>query len=869
LDNPRSRLPDLQASAYDGFMTVPDSPSSRRQVPEIWGQVPQRNRNFTGREDILAELWKRQDQPAGKRVTAVVPSDPLPRALQGLGGVGKTAVAIEYAHRHQADYDLVWWIRADQFPLIRSSLAALAERLKLEAARASGIEVAAAAVLEALRRGEPYSRWLLIFDNADEPDELLDIIPQGPGDVLITSRNNRWQSVFDTVQLNVFARDESKAFLMKRAPKGLTESDADRLADKLGDLPLALEQAGAVQAEAGMAVDEYLHLLDEHVTQIMAEGKSVEYPMSMTAAWKLSVAALDERLPEALKLLRCCAFFGPDPIPRDVLRRGTKATRTRIGDLIDDPIQMARAIRELGRFALVKIDNRTLSVHRLIQALLRDELTPDEQAAYRHEVHMILAAAAPATPDDSNLWPRYDELVAHVSNSATQLAQCRDPAVRKFALDVVRYLFLSGDLASSRDFAEQFIEQWSKDSGPEHDTVLDAKRHLGNALRQLGKYSEAYTLTGQTLDQCRRVLGEKNPLTLQLRNAFGGDMRSRGDFYEALKHDEESRKLQEEVFGPADPQLFRVLNNLASDYGRTCQYDRARRLFQSLYLDMSKAQTGVSSPEMLSTWNGLAWVVRCSGSYNVARDVSEDAREYGIEKLRPEHYATLRSSISFSIALRLTGTADDEALEIAGEAHLLCQQVRGESHPDALAAAVNLTNIQRNMRQIDKALRLSEETVARYPDVFEADHPYVYGCIGNHALLLRLSGQPAEARRLNERALAGLERRLRRDHDYTLTVATNLASDLAGLGEIAEARTLGEDTLDRLRRILGHDHPITLACAANLALDLRQAGAEEEAGELSAEVASRYADTLGSDHPDAVAAATGQRISIDFDPPFF
>ncbi len=255
-------------------MTVPEFSPGRRQVPVIWGNVPQRNRNFTGREDILAELRLRQDQATDRRVTVVVPSDPLPRALQGLGGVGKTAVAIEYAHRHQADYELVWWIQSDQLPLIRSSLAALAERLGLEAARASGIEAAAMAVLDALRRGEPFSRWLLVFDNADEPDELVNIIPQGPGDVLITSRNNRWQSVFDTVQLNVFTRAESKAFLIKRAPKGLSESDAERLAEKLGDLPLALEQAGAVPAEGGMSVDEYLRLVDEHVTQIMASART-------------------------------------------------------------------------------------------------------------------------------------------------------------------------------------------------------------------------------------------------------------------------------------------------------------------------------------------------------------------------------------------------------------------------------------------------------------------------------------------------------------------------------------------------------------------------------------------------------------------
>ncbi len=346
-------------------------------------------------------------------------------------------------------------------------------------------------------------------------------------------------------------------------------------------------------------------------------------------------------------------------------------------------------------------------------------------------------------------------------------------------------------------------------------------------------------------------------------------MRARGDFSGALKYDEESRQLHEAVFGAADPQLFRVLNNLASDYGHTCQYDKARRLFQSLYLDMSKIQSGVSFAEMLSTWNGLAWVVRCSGSYTEARDVSEDAMDYGLERLWPEHYATIRSSIGFSIALRFTGTANDEALEIAREAYALCRQVRGEKHPDTLAAAINLTNIQRNTGQIGDALKLTEEAVARYPAVFGPDHPYVHGCLGNHALLLRLAGDPAGARRLNEEALAGLDRRLTRDHDYTLAVAMNLASDLAALGETAQARALGEDTLRRLRRMLGEDHPITIGCAANLALDRREDGAEEEATTLSAEAMSRYTDSLGTDHPDAVVAAAGQRLNIDFDPPFF
>src|SRR5271154_3445538 len=160
-------------------------------APAIWGNIPQRNKNFTGRSDIL-ELLSPPENPSR-------PGDqPRTLALHGLGGVGKSALAVEYAHRYRNAYDLVWWIPADHPALVRSSLAALAASLGLIGASSSGIETAAAAALDALRRGDPYSRWLVVFENADQPEELNQIIPRGPGDVLITTRNHRWQAVVET-----------------------------------------------------------------------------------------------------------------------------------------------------------------------------------------------------------------------------------------------------------------------------------------------------------------------------------------------------------------------------------------------------------------------------------------------------------------------------------------------------------------------------------------------------------------------------------------------------------------------------------------------------------------------------------------------
>ncbi|MGD0559753.1 MAG: FxSxx-COOH system tetratricopeptide repeat protein, partial [Streptosporangiaceae bacterium] len=617
----------------------------------IWGNVPQRNKNFTGRDDILGVLR----QGLSRKVTAV-----LPHALQGMGGVGKTAVAVEYAHRYKYEYELIWWVPADQPALVQSSLASLADRLGLPPATATGIADAAAATLDALRRGEPYKHWLLIFDNADQPEDLNDIIPQGPGDVLITSRNHRWQSVVETVQVDVFNREESVQFLDRRVPGGLSDEDANALADKLGDLPLALEQAGALQAETGMTVDEYLRLLEKQVAAVMSEGKSPDYPLPMTAAWKLSVQTLEKNQPQAVRLLRCCAFFGAEPIPRDLLPRGAQAlTDKALSELLADPIKLARAIRELGRFALIRIDGRTIAIHRLIQALLRDELSAEERDAYRDQAHLILSTGAPRNAEDNRLWPRYSELVAHAQS--TGLEQSANPEVRRFALDLVRYLYNSGDQESARSFAEQLIEVWEDGTEPTDRQMLTARQHLGNVERALGHYGPAFAVDSETLTTARDALGEDDPITLVQVSSYTADLRARGDFQQALQLDVESLDRHRRVLGPDHPWTLRVSHNLANDFGLNSQYIRSRDQHQETYRRRSESIENIPAPELLSSWNGLARALRLCGDYAEARDVGQDAYDFGLTELGPDHPRTLETAIDLSVALRRTGVTYDDA----------------------------------------------------------------------------------------------------------------------------------------------------------------------------------------------------------------
>ncbi|WP_433473980.1 FxSxx-COOH system tetratricopeptide repeat protein [Spirillospora sp. CA-142024] len=825
-------------------------------APAIWGRIPPRNKNFTGREELLTKL----KAGISDQVTAV-----LPHALHGLGGVGKTQMAVEFAHRFRFDYDLVWWVPADQPSLVRPTLAALAPSLGLPPATTLGVEDAANAVLDALRRGDPYRRWLLIFDNADQPEDLQDLLPQG-GHVLVTSRNPRWDGVGHTVQVDVFAREESIAFLNKRLPRAISEDEADRLAHELGDLPLALEQAGALQAETGMSVAEYLRLLAECTSQLLAEGKPSEYPVSMTAAWRLSVNSLAEKVPEAVELLRCCAFFGPEPIPREVFSRTPPGMGQPLGGLLRNPIRLARAFGEVGRYALAKIDppSRTIQVHRLIQALLRDELSQADQARFRGEVHMLLVAAMPAEDAESpSSWRRYSELIGHVGPAA--VAESHDPEVRKFAVNIVRYLRLSGDFAFAQHLIERLVDQWTADSGENDLDLLEAKRQFGNILRDRGEYGAAYESNLNAMERTEALVGPRHRMTLQLLNSLGADLRARGDFADARDHDLRSLERHREAFGETSIDTLRAMHNLALDHGLNSDYTKSKDLHEAVYLLFGESPEA-NATHITNALGGLARAVRLCGDYGEACDLGEEAYAKAVDELGAEHPLTLLVAKDLAIALRRAGELE-RSLEQAQEVNARSVRLFGLDHPDTLAAAMCLANGLRSTGDLDSALELAADTVVRYPKVYGSEHPYNHGCGGNLALLRRVFGDAESARRLNEKALAGLEVKLGRDHHYSLTVATNLASDLKELGEVESACKLGRGTLRRLRATVGDEHPMTLACAANLSVSLRELGEEEEANGLYKETMDVYARTVGLEHPDAVVAAESRHLDCDFDPP--
>jgi tetratricopeptide (TPR) repeat protein len=845
----------------------PRDPATRA-VPVVWGNVPQRNKNFTGRESHLEKLREHVTSD----VTAL-----LPHALQGLGGVGKTQLAVEYAYRYSADYQVVWWISADQSALVRSALAALAPRLGITGLGAGRIEDAVAAVFDALRRGEPFRDWLLIFDNADQPEAIRELMPHGPGHVLVTSRNHRWHSMVDTVEVDVFSRAESLEFLRRRVP-GIAPVDAGRLAEELGDLPLALEQAGALQAESGMAVADYLDLLARAAGEVLGENPPSDYPVPVAAAWSLSMARLRDQMPFALEILRRCAFFGPEPISRELLVLGRRELDPALRDMVADPIMMSRATRELGRYALAKIDNnrRTLQVHRLIQRLIQDELAPDVASRIRDEVHSMLAAATPDDPDQVDRWPDFDVVMPHIEPSGAVTS--RRPEIRRLVCNVVGYLYNIGDTRGALVEADRALKQWINDDGGIEDrSVLNVNRHKADCLWALGRYDEAYELRRGTLDLMRRVLGDDDEDTLRLTNGRGADLRARGEFAAARALDEDSLARHRRVFGDDHSQTYVAANNLAVDMELTSDYQTAWELDDRTRQDRLDFYGGDDNLNVIFSLNAVARDLRNLGDYHRARAQAEQAflLFQGIirQGVVQENFTwVLLQAKDLSVARRMAGDFP-AALELAIDVYARYQRDFTPNHPDTLAAAINLGNALRRTGDLDSAAELIEATVAGYQTALGEDHPFTHASTLNLAIVRRQiaartgdRSQIEAAREQLSEAFERLRASVGLDHHYTLTCGSSLATAYAELGDVDRSRALGEQVLPRLRVVLGPNHPHTLMCAANLSLDLRAQNHPQDADELRTDTLARYREILGADHPDVLEVEEGLRVDFVFEP---
>ncbi|WP_457028516.1 FxSxx-COOH system tetratricopeptide repeat protein [Kitasatospora sp. P5_F3] len=822
--------------------------------PSYWS-MPQRNPSFTGRAKELEEL--REQLVGGPMVL------PTPQALYGLGGVGKTQLAIEYAHRYMSSYDLVWWIDAEQTVLIPMALAELAARLGLRVG--DSVNEAAEAAREALQWGNPTSRWLLIFDNADEPDEIRRFLPGGSGHILVTSRNQAWSEQAGLLEVDVFTRAESVEHLTRRT-RGLSRADADRVAEAVGDLPLAVEAAAAWLDATRTPVDTYIHQLQQASGRALAVGGPADYPTPVGAAWNVSIARLSEQSPAAVRLLQLCAFFAPEPISMDLFHSDQMIKSLAPYDpTLTDTLMLARVLQAVGRYALVKVDTsgNSFQMHRLVQAVVRSEMDESAREDAMHEVHRILVGARPALGDTDNPanWPRFEKIWPHLAPSGAQ--DCDERETRELLTDRVRYLWQRGELDRAGELGAALDAAWTGRLGESDPQTLLLRVQIANVQRSQGEFAKALALDEATLARQRALLGEHHPYTLMTAASLGADLRALGRFDAALDLDREILDQFRELFGDDNTRTLSMANNLAIDHRLVGDSEAARALDQDIY-DRRTAVLGATHPNTLASKSDLARDLRDLGDYKGSIDLLRELAQELADVPQADQPEDLRNAKSLAVSLRQAGRLR-EAGQLTRQTYERHLERYGGDTPDALACALNLAADHSAAGDQEAARDLCLTVLDGHRRLFGKQHPFTLVCGNNLGRYLLGSGDVEGAIGRGRDAVAGLSRSVGTHHPYTLNAMVNLACSFGAVGHHDEAEQLELAAYQGLSERYGVRHPDAVACRANLAVTLRDQGRLNEAVELRADALAALLGQFGDEHPYTVAVRHWRRISRDLE----
>ena len=640
-------------------------------------RVPPRPVFLAGREALLAELDARLAGDGGGPRVAV---------LYGLGGAGKTSVAVEYAHRHLAEVEVCWQFAAEDPAVLAAEFGVLAAQLGArEAADARDPVASVHGVLARMHAG-----WLVVFDNAPDRASVAPFVPPaGPGRVLITTQNQIWPPG-QAVDVPVLDVEVAADFLVSRT------GDADQVAARelaglLGGLPLALEQAAAYVQATGTTLARYLLLFRDRQADLLARGEVAGHP-DVAATLGLALSRLAGEAPAAAGLVRLLAFLAPEPVPLTVLLAGDAAAgelspevAAAVGGLLGDAVAAGDAIAALRRYSLVTpAGDGLVLVHRLVQAITRAQLPADEADGWGQAAAALVEAAVPADPVLPAAWPVCAVLLPH----ARAVLDLTSDGIWQIA----QYLGWSGSYPAARDLLQLIADAYTGSDayGPEHPHTLTARHQLALWTGFAGDAAGARDQLAALLPVRERVQGAEHPHTLTARHELARWTGQAGDAAGARDQLAALLPVRERVSGAEHPDTLATRANLASFTGEAGDAAGARDQLAAL-LPVRERVQGAEHPDTLITRANLASSTGRAGDAAGARDQYAALLPVRERVLGAEHPSTLGTRAHLAY---WTGQAGDAAGARDQYAALLPvrERVLGAEHPDTLTARANLAH---------------------------------------------------------------------------------------------------------------------------------------------------------------------------------
>jgi tetratricopeptide (TPR) repeat protein len=756
----------------DAASTRPAFPG---KLPPIWNIPEARNPYFTGRDEMLRRLH--EDLVSCEQAA-------LTQAISGLGGVGKTQLALEYAYRHANEYEGVWWLRAETPATLAEDYAGLAPSLGI--AVVADQDAVIRDVRESLIRRHGI---LLIFDNATGADTLTPYLPVGPGNrVLVTTREQYWPGA-TTEEVPVLELGQAVRFLLDRSGQS-DQAAAQDIANRLGCLPLALEQAAAYVARCRKSLADYAALLEARGLEVLQRGRAYQYEQTVGTTWEMAFEKLKAENPGAVDLLYLCAFFAPEAIHLEELAGAKAHVPEALGNVLADEVALDQAKADLLGFSLIHSDGESIHIHRLVSEVIRRRMARDERERWLRAALRVVNAIFPPDADDVRSWPRCSIWLAHALTVVEwDEAEAADASACSNILNNVGgYLGAQASYGKAEVLFRRAVAIIERTSGPNHPSVAVRLNNLAGILHDTNRIAEAEPLYRRALAIDEQNLGPNHPDVASRLNNLAGLLHDMNRMSEAEPLYRRALAIAEQTFGPNHPRVAICLSNLAGLFYTTNQMAEAEVLFRRA-LTIDEKSFGPDHPDVANRLNNLAGLLHATNRMTEAEPLYRRALTIDEQSLGPNHPNVAIRLNNLGMLLQDTSRLA-EAEPLLRRALAIDERSLGANHPSVARELNNLGMILRDQKRLAEAEPLFRRALAIDEIGLGPKHPRVAPVLNNLALLLQDTDHCAEAETFLRRALAILEQGLGPNHPQVASSLNNLAMFLRKANRPAEAEPL-------------------------------------------------------------------------------
>jgi len=826
------------------------------QMQNIWNIPYRRNPFFTGREELLDQLHHILTKNKFAALTQA-------QAISGLGGIGKTQIAVEYAYRYSESYSAFLWIAASSRGTLIADFMALADLLRLPERDEQNQD----AVISAVKRWlATHKNWLLIIDNVDDPKAVFDILPmQTRGKVLLTTRLQALGPLAQSIEVEKMAMREGLLFLLRRTKVLLPDAALDELTDEeqiqaakivtvLDGLPLALDHAGAYIEETQCGFVGYLDLYRTRRKELLQKRRTSlllsDHPESVATTWSLSFQKVEKESTVAADLLHLFAFLYPDAIPEEVITEGAGALDPILSKLANNPVGINNALGTLLRYSLIRrhSEAKLLSIHRLVQVVVRDGMQEDLQRTWAERTIRAIARAFPKV--ELKTWDQCRRLLPHALISLEYIDEyvlAFPEAVHLFNKTAM-YLVIHAQYTQAQLLLQKALDICQQILASTHPDTAITLNDLGTLYLIQGNYQQSEPLLLNALTIREQVLGSEHPETATSLDNLGALYSVLGKYKLAEEFYQRAFKIRQYAFEPNHPDIALSLKHLAELHTIQGEYEKAKGLYLQA-LAIQEQVLGLNHPDVAKTLNDLAQLYRAQGEYVKAEPLYQSALSIRKNFFGPNHPYVAQSHYSLA-RLYLSQGKYPLAEEYCQEAWCIQEQQLGANHPDiadTLSTLAKIYQVQENFNEAEllykRALTIRESTTG-------SDHPHVAFIISSLGEVFQAQGKYQEADPLIRRSLAIRIKSLGEQHPYIAYCLSNLAENYYLQKDYVQAGRYFKEALAIREQVLGFAHPQTASAYHNLAKLSFAQGQYKEAESLFQKTLEIREQSLGPEHPD-------------------